>query len=232
MTTDDGGRHSTADIPQIITDPDEVRLLEVANGFRQFDLARQIIEDFVASDSSRDRKFTLRPSMILQLQGEAVRGLTSYAGVFRPGSVQIGKSRHEPPNAVAVPGLVEEFCDAINDNFATATAIRLAAYALWRLNWIHPFVDGNGRTSRIVSHIVLNIRLGYLVPGEPTVPDLIAENKTPYYSALEAADASYSAGQQAFDTTDLSAVEDLISRHFSTQLLSVAKAAGIEIDGA
>tara|TARA_R110002096_G_scaffold13334_3_gene47338 strand:- start:729 stop:1427 length:699 start_codon:yes stop_codon:yes gene_type:complete len=232
MTTDDEGRHSIADIPQTVTDPDAIRLLEVANGFRQFDLARQTIEEFVAPDPARDRKFRLRPSLILQLQGEAVRGLTSYAGLFRPGSVQIGKSKHEPPSAVAVPGLVEEFCDAINDNFATATAIRLAAYALWRLNWIHPFVDGNGRTSRIVSHIVLNIRLGYLVPGEPTVPDLIADNKAPYYGALEIADHSHAAGQQSFEATDLSAVENLIARHFSTQLLSVAKAAGIAVDGA
>jgi hypothetical protein len=28
----------------------------------------------------------------------------------------------------------------------------LAAYGLWRLNWIHPFVEGNGRTARAVCY--------------------------------------------------------------------------------
>jgi Fic family protein len=233
MTSENDDRHSVADIPQIISDPDQVKKLEVINGFRQFDLARDIIKDFTRNDSSDGRgkrKFRLRPSLVLQLQGIAVANLTSYAGVFRPGSVKIGKSAHQPPDAVAVPGLVEEMCDEINDHFETTTLLRLAAYTLWRLNWIHPFVDGNGRTSRILSHIVLNIRLGYMVPGTPTMPELIAQNKSPYYNALEIADKSHASGAVRFETIDLSAVEQLIGGHFGSQLLSVAHQAGIKLD--
>jgi hypothetical protein len=36
---------------------------------------------------------------------------------------------------------------------ADATAIHLAAYLMWRLNWIHPFADGNGRTARMTSYV-------------------------------------------------------------------------------
>jgi Fic family protein len=49
-----------------------------------------------------------------------------------------------------------------------STPIHLAAYLMWRLNWIHPFADGNGRTSRIISYVVLSIRAGAILPGTPT----------------------------------------------------------------
>jgi len=44
-------------------------------------------------------------------------------------------------------------CDHINENWAKLSPLHLAAYTLWRMNWIHPFVDGNGRTSRAVSYL-------------------------------------------------------------------------------
>ncbi|HET9282483.1 MAG TPA: Fic family protein [Candidatus Angelobacter sp.] len=51
------------------------------------------------------------------------------------------------------------------------SAIHLAAYVIWRLNWIHPFADGNGRTSRALSYLVLCTRLGERLPGTVTIPD-------------------------------------------------------------
>jgi Fic family protein len=69
-----------------------------------------------------------------------------------------------------------------------STPIHLAAYLMWRLNWIHPFADGNGRTSRIISYVVLSIRAGAILPGTPTIPDQIVDNRKPYFDALDAAD--------------------------------------------
>jgi Fic family protein len=66
--------------------------------------------------------------------------------------------------------------------------LHLASYVMWRLNWIHPFTDGNGRTSRAVSYLVLCIRLRALLPGKLTIPEQIEQDKTPYYRALEAAE--------------------------------------------
>lgn len=91
---------------------------------------------------------------------------------------------------------------------------------MWRTNWIHPFVNGNGRTSRAISYLVFSARLGYVVPGSPTIPDLIARDKQPYYRALEAADeADASAG------IDLSAMQELLEAHLATQLLGVLQRA-------
>ena len=49
-----------------------------------------------------------------------------------------------------VAELVEDMCDYVNENWEAKSAIHLAAYIMWRLNWIHPFADGNGRLSRFL----------------------------------------------------------------------------------
>jgi len=140
------------------------------------------------------RAFKLRPSIILGLQRTALDGISAFAGNYRPAGVEIGGSKHEPPGAHMVPGLLEEMCDYVNDNWANATALHLSAYVMWQLNWIHPFVDGNGRTARAASYFVLCVRLGYPLPGIHTIPEQITANKKPYYDALEAADLALKNG--------------------------------------
>jgi Fic family protein len=134
--------------------------LEVENGLRQFDLAIDIIETFLEPD----RPFALRPSVIQRLQSIAVQGIEPYPGEWRKGPARITKSKHIPPDAHLVGFLVQEMCDYVNDNLHEKTAFHLAAYVMWRLNWIHPFADGNGRTSRVTSYIVLCAALNALLP--------------------------------------------------------------------
>ncbi len=121
-----------------------------------------------------------------------------------------------PPPYRDVPALVEDLCDYVNDNWSSASAVHLAAYAMWRLNWVHPFEDGNGRTSRAVSYLLLSIKLGYELPGEKTIPDQISGKKNPYYQALEKADRAFAKG--AIDLTDL---ENLIAAALAAQLADV-----------
>ena len=154
MTGDERGRRDSRALePELITDPQAKAVAEARNGFRQYDAAIGAIH------SALDRgSFKLRPSLILGLQREALAGISSYAGNYRPGGVAIEGSKHEPVAAYLVPELVEDMCDYVNDHWNESTPIHLAAYLMWRLNWIHPFADGNGRTSRIVSYVVLSIR--------------------------------------------------------------------------
>ena len=84
-------------------------------------------------------------------------------------------------------------CTYVNGNFGKS-AIHLCAYVMWRHNWIHPFFGGNGRTSRAASYLVLCARLGYELPGVPTVPEQIAQsgnNHWRYEQQLQAADAAW-----------------------------------------
>ena len=206
-------RHSKASEVELVSDPEEIARLEARNALQQFDAVTTLIERWTAPDPPL---FRLRPSVLLHLQRIALEGLSPYAGNFRPSDILIFGSRHTPPHAYEVPELVEELCDYVNSNWGRSPA-HLAAYTLWRLNWIHPFTDGNGRTARAASYLVLCVRLGYRLPGTRTIPEQIASNKTPYYEALEAADSG-----------DLRPLEDLLSSLLATQLLDVHKAATSE----
>lgn len=205
-------RHSEAVDVDLISDPDQKAHQEAKNGLRQFDNAIEQIEYWLHPE----RKFKLRLSAILTLNRLALDGLNRYAGNFRPGPVEIRGSKHKPPPAHLVPGLVEEFCDYVNENWHR-TPIHLASYVLWRLNWIHPFADGNGRTTRALSFIVLCVRLGYRVPGTNTIPEQISGNKDPYYEALELADVAF----ENENKIDVSAMEDLVGKLLANQLASV-----------
>jgi len=213
MTTEGppGQRHSRALEVELIRDPQEKAEAEARNGLRQYDAGLAIIQEALER-----RAFRLRPSLVLALHREALRGISAFAGNFRPGGVEIGGSRHEPPGAHLVPELIEDLCDYVNENWKASSPIHLAAYVMWRLNWIHPFADGNGRTSRIVSYVVLSVRLGYVLPGTPAIPDQIVENRTPYFDALDAADAANSRGQ-----LDVSKMEHLLEGLLAKQLMSI-----------
>lgn len=198
--------------------PTSVELLETENGLRQFDYALNVIETFL----DPERPFALRPALIQDLQAIAVRDLDSRPGEWRNATVIISQSQHQPPPPHLVQNLATEMCDYVNDNFHEKTAFHLSAYVMWRLNWIHPFADGNGRTSRTASYIVLCAKLKSVLPGAPTIPQQIQEDRTGYFRALEAADAAYLAD----GSVDVSAMENLLRNMLAKQLLSVIEKAG------
>ena len=212
----DEERHSKALEIELISDPQEKARREAENGLRQFD---EVIEQ-ANYWLQPEHPFKLRPSAILSLHRRALEGISSFAGVFRPGGIEIKGSRHQPPGAHLVPELVEGLCDYVNENWAKSSPLHIAAYGLWRMNWIHPFVDGNGRTSRAVSYLVLCVRLGYVLPGTTTIPEQISKNKDPYYKALEAADKANAAGK-----VDLAEMEKLLESLLAAQLVSIINAA-------
>lgn len=207
----DEERHSVAAQASLITDPIEEARRESENALAQFDRVLDLIDEVVRDG----RTFRLRPSMILDLHRLALDGLSHYAGNFRPADVEIGQSKHVPPKAHLVPGLIEELCDYVMDNFAATQALHLCAYVMWRLNWIHPFTDGNGRTSRALAYFVLCAKIGYRLPGQVTLPEQIAVNKAPYYAALEQAD-----GHWLESKLDLSDLEQLLDECLAKQLVT------------
>ncbi|ANK88262.1 Fic family protein [Rhizobium sp. MC63] len=214
--TDATRRHSVATEAYLIMDEKARAEAEARNGLLQFDLARDMIVDAI----DKGEKWKLRPSMLLSLHREALQGISIYAGNFRPAEVSIEGSKHKPVGAFQVPGLIEDLCDYVNDNWTEKTAVHLASFVMWRLNWIHPFSDGNGRTSRMVSYLVLCVKLQLPLPGVKTIPDQIVDNRRPYFDALEAADAASEDG--AFDLTKM---EELIEGMLATQLASVLETA-------
>jgi Fic family protein len=75
-------------------------------------------------------------------------------GKFRDRGVQVG--RHVPPPADELPEFLHRFEEAYSSaRLSKAMSIVAAAAAHHRLLWIHPFLDGNGRVARLMSHAML-----------------------------------------------------------------------------
>ena len=212
-------RHSVALEAEIISDPLKKAEAEARNGLKQYDFGMQVVHQALDRGA-----FKLRVSVVLALQREALAGISAYAGNFRPAGVEILGSKHKPVEAHLVAERIEEMCDYVNDHWNDATAIHLASYIMWRLNWIHPFSDGNGRTSQILSYVILCIKTGSVLPGTPTIPEQIVENRNLYFAALDAADAAFVNGD-----IDLSVMEELLSGMLAVQLKNAYERAGGKI---
>lgn len=104
------------------------------------------------------------------------------AGRYRNTQVQITGTAFTPPESWLIPNLMTEWGEWLAGEDSHQHPIEVAARAHHRLVAIHPFVDGNGRTARLVMNLIL-MRAGY----PPTVIQRI--NRQQYVRVLNLADA-------------------------------------------
>ncbi|KAJ8918724.1 hypothetical protein NQ315_015044 [Exocentrus adspersus] len=101
------------------------------------------------------------------------------SGVFRDKKVFVGS--HMPPPPEQIPDLMEGYVEWLNSEEAQSMhPVRYAALAHYKLVDIHPFVDGNGRTSRLIMNLIL------LKAGYPPIM-VLKEQREKYYDALKTA---------------------------------------------
>ncbi len=100
-------------------------------------------------------------------------------GKLRERDVKVG--RHVPVSPGAVPRFMQRFEETFN-NLGRAEAILATASAHHRLLWIHPFLDGNGRVARLMSHAQLFALLD--TGGVWSVARGFARNVTQYKALL------------------------------------------------
>lgn len=104
------------------------------------------------------------------------------AGRYRSVPVMISGSRHIPPQPYLIEKQMEDFMLHLQEMEAQKVhPILVAAYSHAELVRIHPFIDGNGRTSRLLMNLYL-LRCGYTIVNLKGTDDA----KLVYYTALEA----------------------------------------------
>lgn len=169
--------------------PDLYRTIQERNLLRQYDLLVNCIEIGLEKGTEAFDKY-----MLWELNHVAVANIAQQGGRFRKEPIFVGN--HIPPHHGEVPDLMDRFFSLIHENWTIIdNPTGLAAYALWRLNWIHPFVEGNGRTARAACYYLICMKAGRLLPGRKIVPERIRENRAPYYAALRSADQAWEQGQ-------------------------------------
>lgn len=107
------------------------------------------------------------------------------AGRYRTVSVRIAGSTVTLPNAAKVPSLMAEFIDWLHT--VKNNELIVAAEAHFRLVSIHPFVDGNGRTARLLMNLLL-MQAGY----PPAI--IRKEDRKHYIGSIEAGQLGKSLG--------------------------------------
>ena len=103
------------------------------------------------------------------------------AGRYRILPVRIAGSAHVPPEAWQVGQRMDDWQTWLTGEAGSLHPVARAAEAHHRLVAIHPFLDGNGRTARLVMNLLL-LRDGY----PPTI--ILRVNRREYYRVLSRAD--------------------------------------------
>ncbi|HHU37636.1 MAG TPA: Fic family protein [Treponema sp.] len=136
----------------------------------------EVIEKFV------EKKKELNIDFIKEIHSIILKNIDDYqAGVFRRTNVRILGAVHIPPVATKIERLINEFLEWYYSNKYTLSIPELAAWIHYKFVCIHPFIDGNGRTSRLLMNLVL------LQNSYPPAVILNVDRKK-YYRVLRQAD--------------------------------------------
>ena len=186
--------------------PEMFARVQEQNLLRQYDLLTNCIEIGLAKGIEAFDKYTL-----WSLNAAAVANIAQFGGRFRQQPIYVGN--HSPPHHSQVSELMDQCLSMVHENWEVMEQhpLVLPAYVLWRLNWIHPFIEGNGRTARAACYYLICLRSGGLLPGKKIVPERIRENRQPYYDALREADQHWQAGH--FNVDALASYLESLLRH-------------------
>ena len=136
--------------------------------------------DYIKEIAQND--IELSEKVVKDIHALILRGIDKEnAGTYRRVPVLISGARHVPPQPYLIEKLMEEYFEFYETHKNTLHPVILSAEMHERLVSIHPFIDGNGRTSRLVMNLLL-IRNGYPIAnikGDTT-------SRLQYYEALEA----------------------------------------------
>lgn len=151
--------------------------LELINHKEAIDLVLDFVENKVHFNA-----FYLKQIHQLVLKGIDKRN----AGVYRSVPVRISGSAHLPPEPFRIDKLMEDYFLFYEMQKKVLHPIILAAEMHERLVSIHPFIDGNGRTSRLVMNLIL-LQHGFTLVNLKGDPD----QKANYFKALEAVQVNH-----------------------------------------
>jgi hypothetical protein len=180
--------------------------LATDNLARQYDFLRSIVR--ASLELGRPM---LSIEVIKALNYHAISCLHFSPGQFRPCEVRVGE--YQPPAHYQVSALMQMFTNEVNRNWEAVDPVLLATMVLWRLNHIHPFINGNGRTARVTAYMVLCLKLGAWLPGTELLPERIRARREDYVAALRHADGSFGAG-----ALDLAPLHRLVTELLDAQI--------------
>ena len=119
---------------------------------------------------------------------KGVRGENADQGNYRKIQNYVVNSRtrevvYTPPAPLDVPHLMREFTDWVS-KAEDVSPILVAGIAQFQFVHIHPFIDGNGRTARLLSTLIL-YKTGYDFKRLFTISEYYDKDRLSYYQAIQ-----------------------------------------------
>lgn len=143
---------------------------------------------------ARADKLIASQRIVLQLHELFYSGIDAQqAGSYRTEQVFISGTDYLPPPPEDVPEQMARFMEQLLEKSTQLHPVALAAFAHRRLVDIHPFIDGNGRTARLLMNLIL-VNRGYCIVSIPPIM------RMDYILALQVAQRAENPNTQAFDS--------------------------------
>lgn len=151
----------------------------------------------------------IRPSIVLQLHRDLYKfNARDIGGKYKASDNVIReedssgnqKIRFLPVHAWETPEMMEKLCDEFDEILKNEAADPLLIIPMFILDFlcIHPFSDGNGRMSRLLTLLLL-YRSGYIVGKYISIEKLIELSKDTYYEALQESSRLWHEGQNNYE---------------------------------
>lgn len=164
--------------------------------------------DVLATIHENHDYIPVKPSIILQLHRDLYKFSGKSIGGKYKGSDNVieeedeqgnRRVRFQPLSAFETPGAIDEICAAFDDMMAKNEADPLLLIPMFVLDFlcIHPFNDGNGRMSRLLTLLLL-YRAGYIVGKYISIEKMIEQTKETYYEALQNSSANWHEGDNDY----------------------------------
>ncbi|MFA6295828.1 MAG: Fic family protein [Patescibacteria group bacterium] len=142
----------------------------------------QIALEYLYDLIAKNKRQTISEVLIKNLHQIITQEIDrEWAGRYRNSNVIIAGSKHNPPNALAIPKKMHELISWLRSQKNKVNIIELATLLHHKLVYIHPFFDGNGRTARLAMNLLL------MQAGYPLVV-ILKNDRKKYYDVLESAD--------------------------------------------
>lgn len=145
--------------------------------------------DFVAE--YLDKKSAITEDLIKHIHKTLVKNVRG--GTLEPGRYRkvqnyvvnsfTGKIIYAPPSPSRVPNLMKEFIEWLNEE-TSISAILVAGISQYQFVDIHPFLDGNGRTARVLCTLIL-YQNGYDFKRLFSLSEYYDKNRRNYYDAIQ-----------------------------------------------
>ncbi len=159
-------------------------MLEIANIENAMQFVEEVTNPGEALTEHRIRELHSMVVNDLEREGD------STPGTYRLKQVRIARASHLPPEALHVPGYMQELVQFVNQGDPPKYDLIKIALAHHRFAWIHPFNNGNGRVVRLLTY-ALFIKYGFRVSAAGRLLNpaaVFCADRESYYSELASAD--------------------------------------------